>query len=129
MEQLFRRLMGEPGFGIELTEEWVPSVNVSETKDNIIVKAELPGMNSKDVSVSISGDMLTIKGEKKKDEEEKGENYYCRERYCGTFQRSFRVPTNINGDQVEAKFDKGVLNITLPKVEEAKKKEIEIKVG
>lgn len=128
MDRMFRRLMGESGFGAELTEEWIPSVNVSETKDNIIVKAELPGMESKDVSVNISGDMLTIKGEKKKEEEEKDEYHYTCERYCGTFQRSFRLPTGVKTDKIEAKFDKGVLNITLPKVEEAKKKEIEIKV-
>jgi HSP20 family protein len=129
MDQLFRKLMGESGFGMELTEEgWGPSVNISENKDNIIVKAELPGMETKDVNVSLSGDLLTIKGEKKQEEEEEKENFYCKERYHGSFQRSFRIPSTIKADQIAAKFDKGVLKITLPKAEEAKKKEIEVKV-
>jgi len=78
------------------------------------------------VNVSISGDLLTIKGEKKSEEEDK--HYHCIERCYGSFQRSFRLPVNVKSDKVEATFDKGVLKITLHKVEEAKKKEIEIKV-
>ena len=110
------------------TEEWLPSVNISETKKNFIVKAELPGLDTKDVSVSLSGDLLTIKGEKKREEEEKDEHHHFIERYSGSFQRSFQLPTSVKGDKVEANFDKGVLNVTIPKVEEAEKKEIEIKV-
>jgi len=89
-----------------------------------VVKVELPGLDSKDVNVSMSGDILTIKGEKKKEEEEKDEHHHYVERYSGAFQRSFRLPVNIQGDKVAATFDKGVLKISLPKVEEAKKKEI-----
>ena len=88
----------------------------------------MPGLDAKDVNVSISGDVLTIKGEKKKEEEEKDEHHYCVERYSGSFQRSFRLPANVQSDKVEATFDKGVLKIALTKAEEAKKKEIEVKV-
>ncbi len=110
------------------TEEWVPSVDISETKKNFIVKAELPGLDAKDVSVSLSGDLLIIKGEKQREEEEKDEHHHYIERYSGSFQRSFQLPTSVKSDKVDAIFDKGVLKITVPKAEEAEKKEIEIQV-
>ena len=113
---------------VETAEEWAPSVDVSETKDNFVVKAELPGLDAKDVNVSISGDMLTIKGEKKKEEEEKDEHHHYVERYYGSFQRTFQLPSSVKTDKIDATFDKGVLKVTLPKKPEAKKKEIEIKV-
>ena len=128
MDSLWNRFFGERPFTRPFTEEWSPSVDISETKDKLLIKAELPGLEAKDVNVSISGDLLIIKGEKEKEKEEKDENYHCVERYYGSFQRSFRLPVNVQGDKVEATFDKGLLKITLPKVEEAKKKEIEIKV-
>ena len=127
MEDLWRRFFGETPFLRPFREEWLPAVDISETKDKVVLKAEMPGMDAKDVNVSISGDILTIKGEKKKEEEEKDEHYHCVETYCGSFQRSFRLPHNVKADKVEATFDKGVLKITLPKTEEAKKKEIKIK--
>ena len=109
-------------------EAWSPSVDVSETEDKLLITAELPGLEAKDVNVSVSGDILIIKGEKKKETEEKDEHRHYVERYSGSFQRSFRLPVNVKADKVEAAFDKGILKIELPKVEEAKKKEIEIKV-
>lgn len=128
MDKLRNRFMSGLPFSRTFTEEWSPFMDILETKDKLIVKAELPGLEAKDVNVSVSGDLLTIKGEKEKEEEEKGEHYHCVERSYGSFQRSFRLPTSVQGDKVEATFDKGVLKVTLPKVEEAKKKEIEIKV-
>lgn len=128
MGKLWDRFGGESPFARKFGETWLPSVDVSETKDNFVVKAELPGLEAKDVNVSISGDVLTIKGKKKTTEEEKDEHYHCVERYSGTFQRVFQLPSGVKGDMIEAIFDKGVLKVTLPKVEEAKKKEIEVKV-
>ncbi len=128
MDNLMNRFFGETAFPKIVSEEWMPTVDISETKDNIIIKAELPGMEAKDVNVSISGDMLTIKGEKKKEKEEKDESHYYSERYYGNYERSFRLPTGVQSNKAEASFDKGVLKVTLPKVEEAKKKEIEIKI-
>jgi len=128
MERFWNQFIHEtPSIGA-FAEEWLPSVDISETKDSFIVKAELPGLDAKDVKVSISGDILTIRGEKKKEEEEKDEHHHYVERYSGSFQRVFQLPTAVKGDKVEAIFDKGVLKVTLPKVEEAKKKEIEVKV-
>jgi len=128
MDKLWNTFLGETPFSRRFAEEWLPSVDISETEDKLLIKAELPGLEAKDVSVSISGDILTIKGEKKKEEEEKDEHHHYVERYSGSFQRSFRLPVNVQADKVDAAFEKGVLKVTLPKVEEAKKKEIEIKV-
>jgi len=128
MDDLFSRVFGEFPLTKRISEEWAPRVDVSETKDNYIVKAELPGLEVKDVNVSISGNVLTIKGEKKKEEEEKDEHNHYVERYYGSFQRSFQLPAGMKTDKIEANFEKGVLKVTLPKVEEAKKKEIDIKV-
>ena len=110
------------------TEGWSPSVDISETKDKLVIKAEMPALDAKNVDVSISGDLLTIKGEKIKEEEEKDEHHHYMERYYGSFQRSFQLPVNVKTDKIEATFDKGVLKLTLPKTDEAKKKETAIKV-
>lgn len=128
MDRLWNRFLGETPFDRTFTEEWLPSVDISETEDKLLIKAELPGLEAKDVKVSVSGDVLTIKGEKRKEEEEKDEHHYCAERYYGSFKRSFQLSTGVQADKVEATFDKGVLKVTLPKVEEAKKKQIEVKV-
>jgi len=129
MDRLWDRLGGETPLSRTFGETWSPSVDISETKDNFVVKAELPGLETNDVNVSISGDILTIKGEKKTEKEEKDEHFHCVERYLGSFQRVFRLPSGVKADQIEAAFDKGVLKVTLPKVEEAKKKEIEVKIS
>ena len=128
MENLWNRFLGESPFLRTFKEDWLPPVDISETEDKVVIKAEMPGLEAKDVDVSISADVLTIKGEKKKEEEEKDEHCHCVETYSGSFQRSFRLPQNVKTDKVEATFAKGVLKITLPKTEEAKKKEINIKV-
>ena len=128
MDRFWNRFFAEKPFAKTFTEMWSPSVDISETKDNFVVKAELPGLEAKDVNVSISGDILTIKGEKKAEEEEKDEHYHRVERYSGSFQRVFHLSSGVKADKIEANFDKGVLKVTLPKVEEAKKKEIKVKV-
>ncbi|MBW2643466.1 MAG: Hsp20/alpha crystallin family protein [Deltaproteobacteria bacterium] len=128
VDRLWDRFLSETPFARTFTESWLPSVDILETKDNFVVKAELPGLEAKDVNVSISGDILTVKGEKKAEEEEKDEHYHRIERYSGSFQRVFQLPSGVKADKIEATFDKGVLKVTLPKVEEAKKKEIEVKV-
>ena len=128
MDDLWNKFMGETPFARTVTEDWLPSVDISETEDKLLIKGEFPGLDVKDINVSISGDLLTIKGEKKREEEEKDEHHHCVERYYGSFQRSFRLPVNVKTEGIEAKFDRGVLKVTLPKTEEAKKKEIEIKV-
>jgi HSP20 family protein len=102
-------------------------VDVSETADKIVVKAEVPGLDSKDIDISLSGDILTIKGEKKSEREEKEENYHLVERSYGSFARSIRLPVGVEADKIEASYKQGVLTVTCPKKEEVKAKPIEIK--
>lgn len=126
-ENSWSRSFDETPFPRLVLGEWVPWVDISETKENVVVRTELPGLEAKDIKVSTSGNVLTIKGEKKREEHEGDEHYHYCERYCGPFYRSFRLPVGVQGDKVEQAFKKGILKITLPKAEEAKKKEIEIK--
>lgn len=107
--------------------EWVPAFDVSETEKELIVKAEVPGMDKKDIHINLSEGLLTIKGEKKQEKEDKNENYHCVERRYGTFTRTMRLPFEVEADKVDATYKHGVLKLTLPKSEPAKAKEIEIK--
>jgi len=106
----------------------VPELDVRENTNAIVVEAELPGVDEKDVSVTVANGVLTIKGEKKHEKEEKGENYYLTERSFGSFERSIRLPDTIDEGKVEAKFDKGVLKVTAAKKPEAVKAERKIEI-
>ena len=108
---------------------WLPSVNVSETADNVLLLAELPGVSAEDVDISVLGDILTIKGEKKQEVMDTNEQWHRVERSFGSFTRSFRLPVPIVTDKVAADYKNGVLRVTLPKAEESRKKAIQIKVG
>ena len=103
--------------------------DVSDSADAIEIAAELPGMDEKDVELSLSDGVLTIKGEKKTESEEKKKDYYCRERRFGSFLRSFRVPDSVDDAKIKASFDKGVLEVTLPKRPEAKSKAKKISIA
>ena len=107
----------------------VPAIDMSEDEKAYKISAELPGIDAKDIDVSVSGDMLVLKGEKRQEKEEKDKNYHFSERAYGSFQRSFQLPSSVDRDKVAADFSKGVLTITLPKTAEAQKpqKKIEIK--
>jgi HSP20 family protein len=106
----------------------VPQLDVRENSKSIVIEAELPGVDEKDVSVSLANGVLTIKGEKKHEREEKGENYYLTERSFGSFERAVRLPDTIDDAKVEAKFDKGVLKVTASKKPEAVKAERKIEI-
>jgi HSP20 family protein len=108
--------------------EWLPSLDVAETKNEIVVKAEVPGLDPKDIDISLSDGLLTIKGEKKQEREEKEEDYHLVERSYGTFTRSIGLPKEVQRDKINASYKNGVLKVVLPKSEEAKKKELKIKV-
>lgn len=107
---------------------WQPAVDIYETGDSIVIKAELPDVDQKDIDVRIEDNTLILRGERKHEDEVKKENYHRIERYFGTFQRSFTLPATINQEMVEANCEKGVLTITLPKKEEKKPKQINIQV-
>jgi HSP20 family protein len=105
----------------------MPSVDVAESDGDITVRAELPGLEAKDIDLNISGDLLSIRGEKKSKEEVKEDDYFSRESYYGSFQRSIRLPAEVQSDKVDASFKNGVLDIKLPKSETTQSKKIEIK--
>lgn len=100
---------------------WTPSIDMYETEKELVVKAELPGLTTKDVEITLTDDTLSIKGEKKEAEEVKGENYYRKETRYGSFHRSIRLPVPVKKEDIKATFKDGVLEIRLPKAEEAAK--------
>jgi HSP20 family protein len=106
----------------------VPEVDVRDNANSITIEAELPGLDEKDVTVTLANGILTIKGQKKREREEKEENYYLTERSFGRFERSLRLPDTIDNNKVEARFDKGVLKVTAAKKPEAVKAERKIEV-
>ncbi len=106
---------------------WYPSVDITEGKDHFVVKAELPGVSKNDVKITLQENVLTIAGEKKQESESKDHNRHRIERNYGSFTRAFRLPSLVKPDKIDANYKDGVLTITLPKAEEAKTKEIEIK--
>jgi HSP20 family protein len=105
---------------------WEPRLDMSETKDILTIKAEIPGLEAKHLDVSVSGDALTIKGEKKREQEEKNEQRHVVERTYGTFVRMVRLPAPVAQDKIKASGKNGVLTISLPKTEEAKQKAIPV---
>ena len=109
----------------------VPAVDVTEDEKAYKIAAELPGLDEKDVDVSVAGDVLTIKGEKRQETEEKNKNWYVSERAYGAFQRAFALPEGVDRDKIAAQFTKGVLTVTLPKSAESQKqqKKIEVKAA
>ena len=108
----------------------MPAVEVDlyEEKDDIVVKAELPGMEKDEINISVSDHILTLKGEKKREEEVKDEDYHFSERSYGAFVRSIELPAQVQTEKAKASFKNGVLQIRLPKTEEAKRKEIAVRV-
>jgi HSP20 family protein len=115
----------------ELTGSFMPRLDVTEDAKAFTVTAELPGMSEKEIDLSISGDTLTIRGEKKEEKEDKNKNYYYSERSYGTFMRSIPLPQQVETDKVSASFKKGVLTITLPKTAASMEstKKIDVKTG
>lgn len=108
---------------------FTPRVDVTEDNENLYVHAEIPGVEKKDIKINVTGDVLTLSGEKKTEQRDEKKNYYRIERNYGSFSRSFTLPAEIKVDKISAEYNDGVLNITLPKTEEAKvvEKQIEIK--
>ncbi len=117
---------GLPSFGAAGTTAW-PALDVMERDDAIVIKAEAPGMKPEDINVSVHGNALTISGEKKEEHEDKREGYYHTERRYGTFRRTVTLPSEVDVDKIEAAHRDGVLTITLPKSEQAKPRQIEVK--
>jgi len=129
-DRLFREAFS-PTFGEgELsTRTWAPAVDIYENGDNLVLKAELPGINPDDVEIRVEDNTLYLKGERKFEKEVKEQNYHRVERSYGTFTRSFSLPNSVDADKVGASYQDGVLTLTMPKKEEAKPKTIKINVS
>jgi HSP20 family protein len=129
VNRLFDSFFGRPSQVGAIERVWAPAVDMYETKDEMVVTAELPGLNEKDIHLSISGDVLTLRGERTWNQEVKQESYYRGERWFGKFERSVPLPMPVQADKVSASYRDGVLTVKLPKVEEIKAKEIKIDVA
>jgi HSP20 family protein len=107
---------------------WQPAVEIAETDTEVVVKAELPGIDPKHVEVNVTGDTLTIKGEAKAEQEEKRRNYYRRELRYGAFQRAIALPIEVKGDEAKATFRHGILEVKVPKAERVRPKSVKVEV-
>jgi HSP20 family protein len=125
----FADVTGAPGTEQLAFGTFVPAVDVYEDEHNLVLKLEVPGMNEKDLNVTVENNTLTVSGERKLEKEEKEENFHRIERRYGSFSRTFRLPNTVDPEKVEAGYDKGILKITLAKRAEAKPKQIKIGAG
>jgi len=132
LQDRMNRLFEDAGRGIRRNEEpasttiWSPAVDIYETDGEIVVQAELPGMDRKDIALHLEDNVLTIRGDRQFKKETKEDNYHRIERSYGRFSRSFSLPTTVDEDKIRADYKDGVLKIALPKKEQAKPKQIQI---
>jgi len=129
MNRLFDTFLGQPSSPGLMERTWAPAVDMYETKNEVVISAELPGISEKDVHLSLTGDLLTIQGERHGNDEVKDGSAYRRERWFGEFERTLALPVPVEPGQVKATYRDGVLTVKLPKVEEVKPKEIKIDVA
>lgn len=134
-ERRFNRLFNEALGGIDWAlrdsagAAWVPPVDILEQNDAIRIMAEIPGVNPDEVKISVEGNVLTISGSKGQVAEEKTERVHRYERTYGAFERTFTLPASVDADRIQASYNQGVLTVALPKVEKARPRQIEVKVG
>jgi len=108
---------------------WLPTIDLYEDRDHLVLKAELPGMKKEDIDISLHGEVLTLSGERKEEETfDKAETYRA-ERFLGRFQRTLTLPVGVDASKVQASYKDGILTVTLPKAEEAKPKQIQVNVS
>jgi HSP20 family protein len=124
MNRLFNTFFDESGNGGQ--RRWAPAVDLVEREDSLVLKADLPGMSEDDVHIEVRDNVLSISGERKAEHEEKQNGYYRVERSFGRFSRSLQLPSGVDADAIAAAFDKGVLEVTIPKPDERKPRRIEI---
>ena len=129
VNRLFDGVLGQPAGQRKLERVWAPTADVYETKNQFVVTTELPGLNEKDIHLSLTDDALTIKGERQWNGGVEEGNHHRRERWFGKFERAFSLPMPVDAGQVKATYRDGVLTVTLPKAEENKPKEIKIEAA
>ena len=128
VDRFFEDFMNTPTYDAdEDSVVWTPRVDVKESKDAYDVMADLPGLDKNDISISLHDNVLTLKGERKSEEKKENETSYYAERTYGSFSRSFQLPTKVDSDKINAEYKNGVLHLSIPKVEEAKPRNIQIK--
>ncbi len=128
--RLLTHFFDEPFFPIErpdlVTGTWTPKVDIYDTKDAFIIDAELPGIDKNDIKVDVDGRLLTLRGERKTETEDKNKSYYRHEMYYGAFERTFTLPEAVDPGLIKAEYKEGVLHLEVPKPEERKPKQIEV---
>lgn len=130
LQDEINRFFEDFGNGLGVVEEdFAPAIDIRETDDAYIVEADVPGMKKEDVNIEVNDDVLTIKGERKSEHDEKRKDYRRIERQSGSFRRSITIPGGFKYDSVDAKFEDGVLRVTLPKRDDAKPRRIEVKTN
>jgi HSP20 family protein len=125
MDRLFDETVGQPGTPFGALGS--PAIDLYQTADEVVVRASLPGVSAKDLNISITGDVLTLRGEAQSEEDVEGAQYHIKERRFGSFTRSLGLPTAVMADKADAQFENGILTLRLPKAEEVKPKTITVK--
>src|SRR5713101_6186650 len=128
INRVFGDLVGRPGEESNLTP-WAPAVDIFETENELVVKADLPDVNPQDLDIRVENNVLAIRGERKFENEVNEDNYLRIERSYGSFSRSFSLASSVNADAINADYQNGVLTLSIPKREEAKPKQIKVNVG
>jgi HSP20 family protein len=130
MNRLFNTFFeGGPGNGGAQLRRWLPAMDLVETQDDFVLRADLPGLNESDVKIELEDNVLTISGERKSEHEDRREGYYRVERSFGAFQRSLTLPEGVDPEAINANFDKGVLEVRIPKPEQRKPRKVTISAG
>jgi HSP20 family protein len=132
MNRLFNTFFDSPtpgGNGGPTLRRWIPAMDVVETDDQYVLRADLPGMSESDVNIELDDNVLTISGERKSEHEHRREGYYRVERASGSFSRSLTLPEGVDADSIQAGFDSGVLEVRIPKPEQPKPRKVQISVG
>ena len=126
MNRLFNTVFDRPPVGVSGARQWMPAMDLHETKDHFVLRADLPGMAEEDVSIELEDNVLTVSGERKVDHDERGEGFHRVERAFGAFSRSLTLPKGVDPESVNAGFERGVLEVRIPKPERRKPRKISI---
>ena len=131
MNRLFNTFFDSPtpNGGNASVRRWIPAMDVVETEDHFVLRADLPGLSESDVNIELEDNVLTVAGERKSEHEQRSEGYYRVERAFGSFSRSLTLPEGINAEAIQASFDNGVLEVRIPKPEQHKPRKVQISLG